>query len=108
MNNEYVENAKALFKLGNNCSNSIYQTFEKDYNLKGVIPEPRSIDGICGTILTTRQILKELGKEEYIKDYEEKFINEFKYTKCIELIKYKRRCSDYIGFSVNYINKILK
>lgn len=94
-----------MYKLGNNCSNSLYNTFKEEYNLSGNIPAPRSIDGICGTILTTRQILKELGKEELIQEYEQEFINIFKYIKCIDLIKYEKRCSDYIGFSAQFISE---
>lgn len=103
--NKYEEKARKLFELGNNCSNSLYNTFKEEYNLSGFIPGPRSIEGICGTILTTRQILKEIGKEELIQEYEQEFIKKFKYIKCIDLIKYEKRCSDYIGFSAQFISE---
>ena len=104
----YEEKATELYKQGNNCSNSLYYTFKEEYELSGNIPAPRSIDGICGTILTTHQILKELGKEEYINDYNQQFINEFKFMKCIDLVKYEKRCEDYIKFSADYIQKAFK
>ncbi len=104
---KYEDNARLMHKQGNNCSYSIYNTFMRDYKLEGDYPKPRSIDGKCGAILTTEKILKELGKEEYIEQYEKEFLDKFGYVKCIDLMRNDRRCNDYIGFSVNKIEEIL-
>lgn len=106
--NKYELIARKLKSEGNNCSNSLYKAFASDYHLSGDIPSPRSVDGLCGTVLTTMQILKELGKEEYIGEYKKLFLQNFGYLTCIDLMRHDRRCSDYIGFSSNFINDCLK
>lgn len=106
--NKYEEEARALQKQGNICSYAIYKVFEKDYNLDGTYPLPRSEDGKCGALLTTIKILKETNHEDLIEDYQDKFLKEFGYLKCAELIKNNgRRCNDYVGFAANYLSKIL-
>ena len=102
MSNYEIESIK-LFKQGNNCSNSLYKVFMNDYNLSGNIPKPRSMDGLCGTVLTTIQILKELNKEQYIDEFKELFIKKFGYLECYKLLKNGKTCNEYIKFSVNYI-----
>lgn len=103
---KYEESARLMHKQGNNCSYSLYNTFFSDYNLEGEFPKPRSIDGKCGAVLTTEKILKEIGKEEYIEEYEKEFLDKFGYLKCLDLMKNDRRCNDYIGFSANKIEEI--
>lgn len=105
--NKYEIEAIDLFKQGCNCSNSIYKVFIDDYGLSGNIPKPRSIDGLCGTVLTTIQILKELKKEQYIDEFKNLFIKKFGYLDCISLIKNEKKCNEYIKFSVNYISSHL-
>ena len=104
---KYEIEARKLKESGKLCSNALYEVFKNDLKLEGNPPAPRSIDGICGAILTTEYILKQIGKEEYIEDYKEKFISKFKYIKCLELMRYEHRCSDYVGFSAEYITNLL-
>lgn len=111
MNNEdnkYEKIARDFHLQGNNCSNSLYNTFINDYNLDGNIPMPRSVDGMCGTIITTKKILKELGKDEYFDNYKQLFLEKFGYLRCADLMKNGRKCNDYVGFSANYISNCLK
>ena len=107
--NKYEEISRRLHKEGNTCSYALYNAFKDDYKLDSNYPLPRSIDGKCGSLLVAQKILKDLGKEEYIEEFEERFKIEFTYTKCVELMKASRRCNDYVGFSANlieeYINK---
>ena len=104
---KYEESARLMHKHGNTCSYSIYNAFLDDYELDGEYPKPRSIDGKCGAVLTTEKILKELGMEEYIEEYEKEFLEKFGYVKCVDLMKNDRRCNDYIGFSANKIEEII-
>ncbi len=101
--NKYEEKARQLHKEGNTCSYALYNTFKDDFKLDDNYPLPRSIDGICGSVLVTEKILKDLGKEKYIDEFREKFLKEFKYMKCVELMKNDRRCNDYVGFAANFI-----
>jgi len=109
--NKYEELARKYKSEGNLCSNALYKAFKEDLNLNEEPPKPRSIDGKCGTVLTTEFILKKIGKEKYYKEYEDLFLKEFGYLTCIELMRHERRCLDYVGFSANkiyeYMNKEL-
>ena len=105
---DYEQIAIEKKKNGNNCSTSIYKTFEEDLKLNGQIPVPRSIEEKCGALLATEQILKEIKKEEYIEEYETLFQQEFGYLTCKELMKENRRCNDYVGLSVKYIKNIIE
>ena len=104
---KYEEEARKLKSQGNNCSYSVYNAYVEDLNLNGDYPEPRSIEGKCGSLLAALHILKETGHEENQKEFEEEFIKEFGYSKCIELMTHERRCSDYVGWSSNKINEII-
>lgn len=108
MDKDYGVLAKKLYESGNNCSNSIFKVFVEELNLEGSAPQPRSIDGLCGCVLITKYILSQINKSEYIEDYVQKFIEKFKYNKCVDLIRYQRRCNDYVAFSANYIQSILE
>lgn len=105
--NEYEVIARNFHKSGSNCSNAIYMTFNEILNIKQEPPIPRSIDGICGVVLTTNFILEKLGKEYLIEDFRKEFINEFNYLKCLELMKHGKHCNDYVGFATRFIYKHL-
>ncbi len=105
MNREEV--ARQLKKDGKNCSVAIYSVFKDDYKLSGEVPEPRSIDGKCGALLMTKQILKDLGKDQHIDEYEKIFKEKFGYLTCLELMRHERRCNDYVGESVKLLEKYL-
>ena len=105
---KYENCSRVYHKNGNNCSNSLYNAFKHDYNLSGDIPKPRSIDGLCGAVLTTIQILNELEKCQYVEEYKKMFIDKFGYLDCISLMKNGRKCNDYVGFSARYISDLNK
>lgn len=106
--NEYELIARNLHKSGSNCSNAIYMTFKEKLYLNEESPKPRSIDGLCGAVLTAEYILKKLGKEFLIDDFRKDFISKFKYLKCLELMKNGRLCNDYVGFVAKFISKYLE
>ena len=106
--NNYEKEARENHLNGNNCSISLYKVFKDKLNIQSEAPKPRSIDGKCGAILATEQILREIGKEDYIDEYEKDFLNRFKYVKCIDLMKNDRRCNDYICYSASVIEEYLK
>ena len=99
--------ARELKNKGNNCSNSLYTAFSKDVELSGNYPAPRSIDGKCGALLTAIRILEETGHSDKIEEFEKEFTCRFKYSKCIELMKYERRCNDYVGETAKLLDEIL-
>ena len=99
--------ARELKAQGNNCSVSLYKAFMEDKRLGGKFPEPRSIDGKCGALLTAIRILEETGHESKIEMFEEEFIRLFKYNKCIDLMTYERRCSDYVGECARMLDEML-
>ena len=107
---EFEEKARSLKLQGNNCSYSVYNAFIDKLNLSADYPEPRSIDGKCGALLTALKILDEIGQADKKEQFEKEFINEFGYAKCFELMTHERRCSDYVGWSANkisdYINEV--
>lgn len=105
--NKYEEIARRVHKEGNNCSYSIHCAFKDDYKLLDDYPKPRSIDGKCGALLTCTDILHKLNKDELIPVFEQKFIDEFKYTKCIDLIRNGRICNDNIGVSARILSELL-
>ena len=105
--NKYEQEARKLKSEGNNCSNSVYKALKNTYELKCDVPAPRSIDGKCGTVLTTEAILKEKGRKDLIPAFEEEFVNKFGYLTCVELMRHERRCNDYVGFATEYITRVL-
>ena len=106
--NKHEKQSRELHKQGNNCSFSLYSAFLEDSKLDGEIPLPRSIEGKCGAVISAEKILKEMGKEKDIELFEKEFISEFKYLKCIDLMKADRRCNDYVGKSAQIVDEILK
>ncbi len=106
--NKYEELARKIHKEGHLCSYAVYHAFCDDYDIKEDFPAPRSIDGKCGVLLTCQKILKDLGKVDLIPLYEEKFIQEFKYTKCLDLIKNGRVCNDNIGIGSRILSEMLE
>ena len=104
----HEERARELKQNGNNCSTSLHRAFSEDTKLSDDFPAPRSIEGKCGALLTAEKILRELGHEDKIEEFEKEFIKRFRYSKCIELMKYEHRCTDYVGEVANMIDEILK
>ena len=101
------EKAREFHKSGKNCAISVYNSFIDKYNLDGVIPEPRSDAGKCGAVIAAEKILRELGKEDKIKEFDKRFIDEFKYIKCVDLMTHERRCYDYVGISAKMVEEYL-
>ena len=103
----HEEKARTYHKQGNNCSTSINNAFVKDLNISKDYPMPRSIDGKCGALLTSLKILKEMGQESKIQEFEDEFINKFGYNKCLDLMKHGRKCNDYVGECAKMLDNIL-
>ena len=99
--------ARELKSSGNNCSNSLYTAFSKDTKLSGKYPEPRTIDGKCGALLTALRILEETGHSDKKEEFEKEFVRRFKYSKCVDLMKYERRCNDYVGEAARLLDEML-
>lgn len=99
--------ARYLKDEGNNCSASLYEAFKEDAKLKKDYPEPRSIDGKCGALLTALSILKETGNEEKIDDFEKEFVKKFGFNKCRDLIKNGRNCREYVGQTAKMLDEII-
>ena len=106
--NELEEVARNLKLQGNNCSVSVYQAFAKKLNLSGDYPAPRSIDGKCGALLTSLKILEETGHQDRQEEFEKDFIKEFGYVKCLELMSYQTRCSDYVGWAAKKVSAMIE
>ncbi len=106
--NNHEEEARKNHKKGNNCSVSLHSVFEKEYKLSKDFPMPRSIDGKCGALLTAIQILKEIGHEDKIEEFEKEFIRKFGYTKCLDLVTHGRKCNDYVGEAAKMLDEILE
>ena len=106
--NKHEEQARMLHKQGNNCSTSLHKVFADEFELSNDIPAPRSIEGKCGAAIVAEKILKEIGKEDKIEEFEKEFISRFGNIKCMELIKKGRRCNDYIGETADIIDNILR
>lgn len=104
---KHEEEARKLKEQGLLCSDALYRAFSKDYKLSPNFPAPRSIDGKCGALLTALFILKETGNEDKCEDFEKWFLETFKYSKCVDLMSYERRCTDYVGESAKMLDKIL-
>ncbi len=104
--NKYEEQARNLKMQGNNCAYAVYTTFLDELKLSGDFPAPRSIDGKCGALLSALKILDEIGHGDEKEEFEEAFIKEFGYSKCVDLMTHERRCNDYVGWSANRINEI--
>ena len=41
-------------------------------------------------------------------EFKELFLREFGYLKCLDLMKNRGKCNDYVGFSAKYISNILE
>ena len=104
---KHEERARELKSMGNNCSVSLHQAFSEDMELNSNYPQPRSIDGKCGALLTTEYILKNIGREDLIDEYDELFLKKFGSLKCVDLMRKDRRCNDYVGESAKYISEII-
>ena len=100
--------AKELKNNGKNCSDSLYSAFSKDTKLSENYPAPRSIDGKCGALLTALYILEETGNSNKKEEFEEEFVRRFKYSKCIDLMKYEGRCTDYVGESAKLLDEMIE
>ena len=103
----HEKEARELKNSGNNCSNSLYTAFSKDIKLSGEYPGPRTIDGKCGALLTALRILEETGHSDKKEEFEKEFVRRFKYSKCVDLMKYERRCNDYVGEVAKLLDEIL-
>ena len=106
--NNHEEKARSLHKQGNNCSISLHNAFDQDFELSKDFPMPRSIDGKCGALLTSVKILKEKGFEDKVEEFEKEFIKKFRFTKCLELVTHERRCNDYVGECAKMLDNIIK
>ena len=104
---KHEERARELKAEGRNCSESLHGAFSEDIELSNDYPQPRSIEGKCGALLTGIKILKEKGHEDKIEDFEREFIKKFGYSKCFDLVTHERRCSDYVGESAKMVDEIL-
>ena len=104
---KHEERARELKSKGNNCSEALHQAFSEDMKLSSEYPQPRSIDGKCGALLTSLKILKEIGHEDKLEEFEKEFVKRFGYSKCIDLMIHERRCSDYVGESARIIDEFL-
>ena len=104
---KHEEKARTIHKQGNNCSYSLYTAYKEDTKLDGNIPAPRSEAGKCGAVLAAEKILRELGKEDRIEEFEKEFLSEFGNITCVELMRKDRRCNDYVGKSAELIDKII-
>ena len=103
----HEEKAREYKSRGNNCSTSVHSAFSEDIELSDNFPAPRSIDGKCGALLTSLKILEETGNYDKKEEFEKEFIKKFGYSKCIDLMKHERRCSDYVGESSRMVDEIL-
>ena len=103
----HEERARELHRQGNNCSTSVHTAFSEDTKISADYPEPRSIEGKCGALITAEKILKDTGNEDEIEKFEKEFNEEFGYVKCIDLMTHERRCNDYVGWSSKKIDEIL-
>ena len=99
--------ARELHKQGNNCSTSVHNAFSEDTSISEDFPAPRSIEGKCGALITAEQILKEMGKEDKIEEFEKEFVKKFGYSKCVDLMTHERRCNDYVGESAKMLDEII-
>lgn len=99
--------ARNLKKQGNNCSRSLHTAFVKDTKINDEFPEPRSIEGKCGALLTALKILDEIGHSDKKEEFEKEFIKKFGYNKCMQLMAHERRCNDYVGKCAKMIDEII-
>ena len=58
-------------------------------------------------MLTALRILEETGHSDKKEEFEKEFERRFKYTKCVELMRYEARCTDYVGESARMLDEIL-
>ena len=103
----HEKRAREIHRQGNNCSTSVNNAFSEDTEISKDFPAPRSIEGKCGALITSEKILRELGHEDKIEEFEKEFIKRFGYAKCAELMTHERRCNDYVGESARMIDEIL-
>ena len=104
---EHERYARELKEEGNNCSESLHTAFAKDTDIDNDYPEPRSIEGKCGALLTALKILDDTGHSDKKEEFEKKFIEKFGYNKCVDLMTHERRCNDYVGESAKLLDEIL-
>ena len=114
--NEMEKKARDNHKMGNNCSNSLAITFADKLGLsndeaKALVPQPRSIEGMCGGYLSVIAMRRKLGidKEE---EYKEMFLKKNGSLYCKELIASRagtgRNCNDIVGESAAMMDEIIK
>lgn len=58
---KHEERARKLKVKGYNCSSSLHAAFSEDTKISNEYPEPRSIEGKCGALLTALHIFKKTG-----------------------------------------------
>ena len=105
--NNHENEARQLKMSGNNCSMAIHTAFAKDIDIGSDYPEPRSIEGKCGALLSALNILDKTGHGDKKEEFEKEFVKRFGYSKCIDLMSHERRCTDYVGESAKMIDEIL-
>ena len=105
---DYEFEARKLHKQGYNCSSSLHESYKNDLSLGDDYPAPRSIDGKCGAVLVTEQILEKTGNKQFVNEYENIFTKNHGSLKCKELTGDKKKCNDYIGFSAKYLKEKIK
>ena len=103
----HEEKAREYKQRGANCSTSVYNAFSKDVEIGNDFPQPRSIDGKCGALLTALKILDDTGNSDKKEEFEKEFISRFGYSKCVELMTHERRCIDYVGEASSMVDEIL-
>lgn len=105
--NYHEKEARELKQRGNNCSRSVHTAFANDTKISNEYPEPRSVEGKCGALLTALKILDDTGHSDKKEEFEKEFIKRFGYSKCIQLMTYERRCNDYVGEVSKMLDDIL-
>lgn len=105
MNHE--EESRELKKQGKLCSVALHEAFSKDTKISNDFPMPRSIDGKCGALLTALKILDDTGHGDKKEEFEKEFVRRFRYSKCLELMRYEARCEDYVGQAARMLDEIL-
>ena len=103
----HEEKARMYKQMGDNCSTSVYRAFSEDVKIGEDFPQPRSIDGKCGALLTALKILDDTNNSDKKEEFEKEFVSKFGYSKCVDLMTHERRCIDYVGESSKMVDEIL-
>lgn len=94
--NEREKAARNIHRRGTGCSQSVYQTFTDVNRNRSSAPAPRSEAGKCGAVLAAEKTLRELGLDR-VREFDERFQQEFGTLKCQELLKGRYSCNDCVG-----------